>query len=67
MKTREKRCTVFKLPQSAINVGKLKIGCPKDQTQDRGSEKGSWSHQTGKLRKINRDGWNRHNKKKKKR
>lgn len=49
-----------------LNVGKLKIGCPKDQTQDRGSEKGSWSHQTGKLRKINRDGWNRHNKKKKK-
>lgn len=39
-----------------LNVGKLKIGCPKDKTQDRGSEKGPWSHQTGKPRRKNRDG-----------
>lgn len=39
-----------------LNVAKCKMRCPKDQTQDRGSENKSWSHQTGKPRRLNRDG-----------
>lgn len=43
-----------------FNVGKLKMGCPKDQTQDR-SENRAWSHQTGNQRE--RMGRNRFNRK----